>query len=145
MTKNELLETIREIDPTAADEMRKAKANKAVMQAWLDDATGEEEEEGGRGMAGTLAKYRTHYTTSVSPSGRKSLNNGDPIAAVLEGRDATEVLRIAEELLDFAPGELVAKYERLNPGQRRMNGGNRIRSAIKRGDITIDQLEAAVH
>lgn len=144
MNKKDLLAMAHEIDPNMAAEFVKVKATKAMIQTWITEQT-DEDEDAPSGMASTLARYREKYEVSVSPSGRKSLNNGDPIAAALEGRDAQEVLTIAEQLLDFAPGELVAKYERLNPGQRRMNGGNRIRSAIKRGDITIDQLEAAVH
>ncbi len=141
-TKKELLAQIREIDGDLADEL--AKANKATLQAALDDLTDDEEDKPNT-MAGTMAKYRAGYLPSVAASGRKSLNNGDAIAAVLEGREAKEVLQIAERLLGFADGELQARYERLNVGQRRMNGGNRIRSAVKRGDVTIEQLQAAVH
>ena len=138
--KTKLVEAIREMDPNFEPGKMKTKE----LQALFDELTAELEEEGGRGMASTMAKYRETYKPSVSPSGRKSLNNGDPIAQILEGRDADEVLAIAEQLLELNPGELVARYENLNPGQRRMNGGNRIRSAIKRGDHTIKELEAAV-
>ena len=139
-TKAQLIEAICEIDP----EFGTAGLNKTDLQAAFDMLT-EGEEEGERGMAKTMAKYREKYQPSVSPSGRKSLNNGDKIAAILEGRDADEVLGIAEQLLELEKGELVLRYENLNPGQRRMNGGNRIRSAIKRGDHTIEQLEQVAH
>ena len=137
--KTKLVEAIQEIEA----DFEPGKMTIKLLQAHFDELT--EDEEGERGMAKTLAKYRETYKPSVSPSGRKSLNNGDPIAQILEGRDADEVLAIAEQLLELKEGELVARYENLNPGQRRMNGGNRIRSAIKRGDHTIKQLEAVVH
>jgi len=94
-TKAQLTEAILEIDPDFAV----AGLNKTDLQAAFDSLT---EEEGERGMAGTMAKYREGYLPSVSPSGRKSLNNGDKIAAILEGRDADEVLAIAEQLLRAA-------------------------------------------
>ena len=143
-TKKQLMAAIREINPKADEQNLGLDAlKKSELQAIFDELTNGDDA-GQRGMAKTLAKYRETYKPSVSPSGRKSLNNGDPIAQILEGRDADEVLAIAEQLLELNPGELVARYENLNPGQRRMNGGNRIRSAIKRGDHTIKELEAAV-
>ena len=142
-TKNELLEQIREIDAEMAEVLVKSKAKKADIEAALAELL-DDESEASREMSATLAKYRSRYTVSVAPSGRKSLNNGDEIAEILEGRDAKEVLVIAEQLLGLEAGELQVKYERLNVGQKRMNGGNRIRSAIKRGDVTVDDLRAVV-
>ena len=95
---------------------------------------------GGQRMSETLLKYRANYVPTTSYSGRKSLNNGDLVAEFLAGMEPLEVLAAAEQILGFETGELVAKYQHLNVGQMRMNGGNRLRAAIKRGDITAADL-----
>ena len=89
-------------------------------------------------MARQLAAYRSGYKPCVTASGAKSLNNGDPIAQLLEGKDWSEVCALADKVLGEEPGFHAAKYERLNPGQRRMNSGNRIRAAWKRGEFEVE-------
>lgn len=95
------------------------------------------------GMAGTLNKYRATYVTSVTFEGRKSLNNGDDLAGLLERCHHNDVARIAAIALGMDKEALVEKYAHLNNGQIRMNSGNRIRAAIKRGDITMVDVEQA--
>lgn len=95
------------------------------------------------GMAGTLAKYRVGYVVSITADGRKSLSNGDELAVLLEQLTGAQVARIAEIALGLEEGELVRKYEKLNNGQVRMNSGNRLRAALKRGDIEIAEIAAA--
>jgi len=96
--------------------------------------------DGKRSMAETLARYRAKYQPVTSAAGRKSLNNGDDIALFLEGMTHTEVLQAAERILGFESGELQERYAHLNIGAQRMNGGNRLRAALKRGDITTNDL-----
>ena len=93
-----------------------------------------------RSMSETLQRYRQGYESTTSYSGVKSLNNGDDVAHFLDGMSPTEVLQAAERILGFEDGELQAKYAHLNAGQQRMNGGNRIRAALKREDISTDDL-----
>ena len=93
-----------------------------------------------RSMSETLQRYRQGYESATSYSGVKSLNNGDDVAHFLDGMSPTEVLQAAERILGFEDGELQAKYAHLNAGQQRMNGGNRIRAALKREDISTDDL-----
>ena len=93
-----------------------------------------------RDMSGTLARYRAKYQPCTSAAGRKSLNNGDDVALFLEGMTHTEVLQAAERILGFEDGELQEKYAHLNTGAQRMNGGNRLRAALKRGDIQTEDL-----
>lgn len=100
----------------------------------------EEDEEGTRSMAKTLSKYREKYTTGVTAEGRKSLNNGDDIAELLEGMDAMAVMKMAEQLCGLEAGELVAKYEHLNNGAKRMNAGNRIRAFAKRENLSVEEV-----
>jgi hypothetical protein len=94
-----------------------------------------------RRMSRVLREARKHYVATIAPSGRKSASNGDAVALFLEGKDADDVVVLAEQLLGLEQGELVERYAKLNPGQRRMNAGNRIRAALKRGDLTEEQLE----
>lgn len=108
---------------------------------WLMEvATVLAEEHGPRTMSATLLKYRERYQPTVAYSGRPSLNNGDAVAEFLAGKAPDEVLKAAEQILGLESGELQERYAKLNPGQQRMNGGNRIRAALKRGDITTDEL-----
>lgn len=139
-TKKELLEQIEAIDPKEAE--RLAKAKKVDIELWLELHDEEDETKGG--MSKTLAKYRVNYQPSIAPSGRKSLNTGDKLATILAGMEPLAVIRLAEQVLGLEAGELLTKYEHLNRGQQRMNAGNRIRAAVKRGDITIEGVEDAL-
>ena len=94
----------------------------------------------GRGMSETLLRYRQRYQPTVAYSGRASLNNGDVVAEFLAGREPHEVCAAVEQLLGLEDGELWARYQNLNPGQQRMNAGNRLRAALKRGDLTPEAL-----
>ncbi len=102
-------------------------------------------EAGKRDMSSTLNKYRETYEDTAAYSGRLSKHNGDDVAKLLAGATPEAVMAAAEVLLSLEEGELVAKYAKLNPGQRRMNAGNRIRAAIKRGDTEVEQLAKALH
>lgn len=96
-----------------------------------------------RSMANTLNVYRGNYEPSIAAGGRKSLNCGDDLAGLLAGLEPEQVIKLAELALDLGPGLLQAKYDNLNPGQKRMNAGNRIRAAIKRGDLEMDAIKTA--
>ena len=91
-------------------------------------------------QAETLAKYRKNYTKSKTALGNNSAHCGDDIAARLASLTPEDVVTLAEKVLKFKTGELKAKYAHLNPGATRMNAGNRIRAAIKRGDVTVEAL-----
>ena len=108
------------------------------------DAELEDDDEDDKRMSKRLDRYRKDYHDSVSYSGKKSKVNGDDVALALMGLTPEQVMAAAENILDLPEGELVAKYAHLNPGQRRMNAGNRIRAAVKREDITIDEVKAVV-
>ena len=91
-----------------------------------------------------LAKYRGGYANARSASGSKSKICGDELSRTLEGLDANQVMSIAELVLGLAKNELVRKYEKLNEGQKRMNSGNRLRNAVKKGKISIEQIQSAM-
>ena len=131
-----------------------AKLNKRTIKATYIDADENEHEislkegEFGRpkadSMSKTIQKYRSTYVVSVSASQRKSLNNGDELAKALEFKDHEAVMAAAETLLELESGTLFTKYKHLNNGQKRMNAGNRIRAALKRGDIVIEDVIKAL-
>ncbi len=95
-------------------------------------------------MSAQMRKHRDKYQDTVSYNNRLSKNNGDEVAQLLAGATPEAVVAAAEQLCGFKEGELLAKYAHLNNGQRRMNSGNRIRSAVKRGTVTADQVARAL-
>lgn len=99
---------------------------------------------GPKNMSTVLSKYRAGYVIGVTPSGRKSRHTGDEVALSLEGNDAATVIKAAEILLGLERGTLVEKYEGMGPGHARMNAGNRIRGAFKRGEATIVEIDKAL-
>ena len=113
---------------------RKLNTKQAAEHAELEQAFEANAPGSAASMSRQLQKYRGGYKVCITASGTKSLNNGDAVAQFLEAKDWLEVCNLADEVLGEEPGFHAAKYERLNPGQRRMNAGNRIRAAVKRGD-----------
>lgn len=95
-------------------------------------------------MSSQLQAARLRYEPCVSYSNRLSLHNGDDVASLLQGATPEAVMGAAEVLLGLKEGELVTRYAHLNPGQRRMNSGNRIRAAFKNERITLDQIQTAI-
>lgn len=77
----------------------------------------------GRGMA-KLAAYRKGYV--------RQMHCNDWLARLLDGIELEDIYHIGSVVLGCDEDELVERYEHLNPGQRRMNVGNRMRAAIKR-------------
>lgn len=64
-------------------------------------------------------------------------DNGDPVARMLrDAKTLDDVYVIAAKKLKVPEKELRAKYGHLNPGQQRMNCGNRLRGAFKKGLIS---------
>jgi hypothetical protein len=86
-------------------------------------------------MSRQLRAARVRYKPTTSSTGNKSLHNGDEVANLLAGRSVEETYEIVEGKLGLKPGTLAAKYANLNPGQQRMNAGNRLRGAVKRGEV----------
>ena len=117
-----------------------AKTNKWTKQMYIEAIDGWETEKVKRSMATQLQEHRANYVKTTAYSGKSSLHNGDPVAMFLSGKTPDEVIADAERLCMLPAGELKAKYGHLNPGQQRMNAGNRIRGAIKRGELTVEEL-----
>ena len=86
------------------------------------------EDEVSRSMAEQLRRARVRYVKTKRPSGAGSMDNGDTIAKNLRDFEPEEVMTIADRVCEESAGFHAAKYDGLNPGQKRMNSGNKIRS-----------------
>ena len=93
----------------------------------------DEEESVAKKMAKTLAQYRAGYVHDTTVEGAKTQHNGDDIARWLKGHTPEEVAQLADSLCGWEKGAHQARYENLNRGQLRMNAGNKIRAAWKKG------------
>lgn len=81
-------------------------------------------------------EYRATLQTVLTATGNKSLDNGDAVALLLRGADLETVYSIGAKELGVSVEALKAKYQHLNPGQQRMNIGNRVRGALRKRAIT---------
>jgi hypothetical protein len=114
-----------------------------VNQASLDEelvSQPDGDEDATPTMSGQCTKYRKRYVDSVSASNRMSKNNGDELSRLLAGATSEAVMKIAEIALDLGRGFLLTKYENMNNGQQRMNSGNRLRAALKKGTLSLEQI-----
>lgn len=128
----------------AADAKAAAKAQ-ALKEREIARAMGEEDEDDdastpGRLMARTLKAYAVGYVPAKNATGGSTKTNGDPLAIAWLTLDVEAFCSYAGRLLGLAP----SLYSHLNPGQQRMNMGNRIRAQIRKGTLTIDQALAAI-
>lgn len=72
---------------------------------------------------------RENYIDVRSASGSKSMNNGDPVASILQGMDVEQVCKVASGVVGKEEvAKLIPKYAHLNVGMQRMNIGNKIRA-----------------
>ncbi len=124
---------------------RRSSADLLDMVMALEVEGHDEDENEKPSMGEILAKYRVGYVVSITPQGRKSRSNGDELAQTLETYEPAQIIPAAEILLEIETGVLVEKYTGMNQGQARMNVGNRLRAAVRRGDITIEQIEKALN
>ena len=93
-----------------------------------DESDDDLEDEAPCSMAEQLRRARVRYVKTKRPSGAGSMDNGDTIAKNLRDLEPEEVMTIADRVCEESAGFHAAKYDGLNPGQKRMNSGNKIRS-----------------
>jgi len=115
-----------------------------------NEATQEEEATTEESSKVSITK-KDSYISSVSASGKKSVNNGDEIAAALAGVSIDDMYVIAANFLAggkkhdevITEDDLRAKYGHLNVGMQRMSLGNRLRSACtseKNAYVEVDDV-----
>lgn len=101
------------------------------------------EESAGSRMAEQLKAARVRYAKTKRPSGAASADNADAIAKALRDYEPLEVCEIADKVFKLPLGSHESKYSGLNPGQKRMNSGNRIRGLWRKLWTADDKIEIA--
>ena len=101
------------------------------------------EESAGCRMSEQLKAARVRYAKTKRPSGAASADNADAIAKALRDFEPLEVCEIADKVFKLPLGSHEAKYSKLNPGQKRMNSGNRIRGLWRKLCTADDKIEIA--
>ncbi|MEM6771664.1 MAG: hypothetical protein AAF597_13855, partial [Bacteroidota bacterium] len=131
----------------------------AVNRGWLTlrDADGDIEKArpkdvepiSERVMKRQLARARKRYQRTESYGGDVSYDNGDEVAELLRGLEPKDVCSLADVVLDTDSGFHFRRYGHLNPGQQRMNAGNRIRFAltkkIEKQQLLLSELNSRGH
>lgn len=88
-------------------------------------------------LANTIRAHRANYRVALHPNGKKTQNNGDPVAQFL-------LLVTLDELKQFSAERFEGKrYDHLNPGHARMCIGNNIRAMAKKDDPAVTAWMAA--
>ena len=112
------------------------KAQRAITED-LESTISDNYEQPAYTMSNQLAKYRSGYVVSITADGAKSLSNGDEVTQFLEAKTWEAVCALADDATGNPVGFHAERYARLNPGQRRMNSGNRLRALYKKGEWKI--------
>lgn len=140
------------VDLNDTDEETIVKVRQSALELWV------EETDELKGMSNTLNKYRKTYKATHTAKGNKSQSSKlSVVAELMEGYDHAYVAQIAASMLGLTKADkkkgieedeqslwLYHAYSPLNNGQMRMNAGNRINAAIKRGDITREDVKHAM-
>lgn len=108
-----------------------------------DESDDELEDEASCSMAEQLRRARVRYVKTKRPSGAGSMDNGDMIAKNLRDFEPGEVMAIADRVCEEHDGFHATKYDGLNPGQKRMNSGNKIRARWLKAWKADDKAEIA--
>lgn len=125
-----------ELDDERHSDNHEVKLRQADLELWA-------EESAPATMSGTMGKYRKDYVTTYTAKGNRSQSSATSVTARhMEGYDHAAVAQIAAMLLGSGEDvlEFYHRYAHLNNGQMRMNCGNRINAAVKRGDIVEDDV-----
>ncbi len=105
-----------------AKEAQEAKEAKR-LEAEARKAEREAKAAEGGAMVIDRARYAYARSGSKTSTGRPAVDNGDPIAVALRGKDGEDVIRILVE----NGGEVNPKWSTLNVGMQRMNAANVLR------------------
>ena len=150
-TKQQLISTISAADAVES-KFTQVMLNKCTKPQLVEIAKGQRKDTGTQptpnGSSKVKQSYRNKYAEigkgrdrkPTTAAGRGTLNNGDVIAVAFEVLNADQVCAVADVLLKAGKAFHAKKYAALNSGMRRMNAGNRIRAAVKRGDIEVKDV-----
>lgn len=88
-----------------------------------------------------LSRY--YVSDTKTPTGRRTIDCADDVAAKLRGLPIDEVYELAAQELGMDVVVLKATYGHLNVGMQRMNLGNRIRGAAAAKEQAVKRAERA--
>lgn len=92
----------------------------------------------------TQFKLDRYFVSDIkTPSGRRTIDCADDVAANLRGMEIDQVYATAALNLEVSEESLRAQYGHLNIGMQRMNLGNRIRGAEKSKEEAKRKMERA--
>lgn len=111
------------------------------LELFLDDDEDEEESESSK-MTRILAEHRKGYDKTTAHDGKPTFDNGDDLAHAMRQMHPVEAMQLANMVVQPFDPEFDAflAYGHLNNGQKRMNSGNKIRGAIKREEVTVQEV-----
>jgi hypothetical protein len=102
-----------------------------------DEDDGEQEASARKGGIFDRSRYNYGKNGVKTPTGRPSVDNGDPISVALRGKGADECVNLVRE-----NGQEPGAWDALNPGMRRMNAANMLRRLAKMPDgVWIDGVQ----
>jgi hypothetical protein len=100
--------------------------------------------ERGAKIKDTVFNLGKYFVSDIkTPSGRRTIDCADDVAATLRGMDLDQVYAVTAQALEIDEAQLRKQYEHLNQGMQRMNLGNRIRGAEVAKAQAQKKLEAA--
>ena len=108
-----------------------------------DDEDADEEEREEHPMARALRLARARYVKDTRPDGSKTQHNGDAIATRLRDLEPGDTAALADEVCGVEPGTHFQRYATLNPGQMRMNSGNKIRGVWRKAMAAMEAGDTA--
>lgn len=107
----------------------------------LTEATERPQEGDERSLKVQMREARQRYERTTNYAGERSMDSGDDVACLLRGLEPIEACMLADRVLDVEDGHHMRRYGHLNPGQQRMNAGNRIRAAVRKETVSIKEVE----
>lgn len=113
------------------EEAKRRAADLEAAQEEQDEPEDDEETTGGT-MSRKLRRYAQQYTKATNTKGTATRICGDSISRILLQLTLDQTYGTASNFLGDTVEALRARYAHLNPGQQRMNLGNRIRGLAKR-------------
>ena len=78
-----------------------------------------------------LQFYKSYSVECNDGTVRRSIDNGDEVAAYLRVRTLEEVYKHVAAIVGLSVGDLRNRFEHLNVGMQRMNLGNMLRRFLK--------------
>jgi hypothetical protein len=129
-----------ELEIVVEEEMKKRQEAETEVETEVEEEEQEEETTYYHPMSRHFKRYVGGYQKAKNAKGTTTLTNGDAVALALLPLTPDQVEAVAVKL-GIAVGGL---YEHLNLGQKRMNYGNRIRHAIRKGETDLAGLNWAI-